>query len=427
MKKEKKYTDAEILGVQKPKEDFMTKFFRSAKFQPKDKVKVTKVCNGFINLVGIVKEIMLSRNDHKTWLAILDFPPELNSNIKIKQHLPWFINFDDLEHIKEDKPKFKVGGRPDKCCCAVCKNSWWNYENQLELITEEYEPITPENILEVLKYNGIKKWWIDHEYRGVENSTYLTVFRNPKWLQHRNLKWLQHLEREVGKLKPLPKKEPALEEALIELGFEHMYENKYNKNGKLFIRLHLNGKNYIVACKDQCWIDGQELVYTTKEQLAKDIAAFEEKHKEPTFEEALSQLGFKKEDSACCHTKGRLAICTGKFQEIYIRKRVTETQEPITYTTKEQLIKDIADFEKKNRAHWSLVDDGGHGKEIGRLHRDKVENTLDDLDISNALYGSSIGNKWGSYYPAIYSGNESDFGILCNDGSLIKAFWRGAE
>ena len=300
----------------------------------------------------------------------------------------------------------------------------------LEFTIEEYEEITPENIAEVLEYNGITNC-------KKENYPHGSFVITPSFtigLDHSN--WLQHLELELGKLKPLPKKkEPTLKEALVELGFKKvssetvgwLYNHEKNRISiciynahKIFIGKY--GTNFY-------WKPLSELItYTTKEQLAKDIAAFKGKYKkESTFEEALLELGFKKEDGSCCHTRGRIAICTGQYKEIRIPGRY-EATEDIIYTTKEQLIKDITEFEKKNRPHWSLIDDGGHGKEIGKLYLDEIIMSPDGYYLVDVylLTECIYITDFFVHQPTQHQTKISDFGILLEDGSLIKAFWKGS-
>lgn len=67
--------------------------------------------------------------------------------------------------------------------------------------TGDFEPITKENILEVLAHNNITDW----QLRGgmLEGRGWLLAF-------DQDGKWLKHLEVEVGKLKPLSKKKETL-------------------------------------------------------------------------------------------------------------------------------------------------------------------------------------------------------------------------
>ena len=77
---------------------------------------------------------------------------------------------------------------------------------------EEFEPITPKNICEVLKYNGIHsdRYYVTeaavvvgvHLYNEKQETYHHFYFTAPNWLQH--------LELEVGRLSPLPKK-PAFD------------------------------------------------------------------------------------------------------------------------------------------------------------------------------------------------------------------------
>ena len=72
---------------------------------------------------------------------------------------------------------------------------------------EEFEPITPKNICEVLKYNGIHsdRYYVTeaavvvgvHLYNEKQETYHHFYFTAPNWLQH--------LELEVGRLSPLPK------------------------------------------------------------------------------------------------------------------------------------------------------------------------------------------------------------------------------
>ncbi len=57
------------------------------------------------------------------------------------------------------------------------------------------QPITPENIQEVLEYNGI-----DKKRYGIE----VNVEYGELILSFKNERWLEHLQVELGKLKPLP-------------------------------------------------------------------------------------------------------------------------------------------------------------------------------------------------------------------------------
>lgn len=235
--------------------------------------------------------------------------------------------------------------------------------DQIELIEEDHEEITPENLTEVLRYNGIDGFNVKVCDGNIyfENIHYKSIKRLV--LDEENSKWLQHLELEVGKLKPLPKKKKklTLEEALIELGFEKGQDNP--------------------------------------------------------------NLGFNR------YLKGSLIICSLIIfpSKYMISNYHTLKEEVITYTTKEQLAKDIATFEEKNRPHWSLVDDGGHGKEIGRIYRDEVENLGSMYQIGSLFIDNTLNVKSASLRPLQYIGKESNFIILCKDGSLIKAFWRNEE
>lgn len=73
---------------------------------------------------------------------------------------------------------------------------------------EEFEPITKDNIAEVLEYNGISQDWfslsknrISYHWTSTNN---IAVYSSSMFFD--NPKWLEHLEVEFGKLKPLPKK-----------------------------------------------------------------------------------------------------------------------------------------------------------------------------------------------------------------------------
>lgn len=341
-----------------------------SKFKVGDDVRVVSATTSSNGLIGWVDKVLTDGKKviYEVWLK------EKRSRI--------FFREDQLRMLEETDAKFKVGDKvkviSDTSFAEVRRlrigsvgnvthvgygTRWYitvrftdNVEygyflEELELVVEEHEEITPDNIAEVLEYNGIKKWiWYPD---GINIDYKINIqFSNPKWLQH--------LELEVGKLKPLPKKkEPTFENALIELGFEFKDDTDASRENT-YIRKYVNVVNWArIARANQRWDESSELIYTTKEQLAKDIAAFEEKH--------------------------------------------------------------------KFRPHWSLVDDGGHGKEIGRIYRDEIKEKVNSgLLVVGAVLRTLFMNYEHSQ-PYQYINKESDFVILFKDGSLVKAFWRGEE
>lgn len=232
MQKEKKYTDAEVLAILI--EELDKKGLKKKKYAFLPPYYICNDTNGIL-LCNTYAEVFI--NNIETLISYKE-PQSINRILAL---------VDEAMGVQkpEEKPKFKVGDRvrilsdavyyagdalggtvvtgkiksaigkigfiesispknriavhglPDECGCS------WFYESSfLELIEEKYEPITPENIEEVLKYNGVQNWQVCKYVNGVENDILLILFDNPKWLQH--------LELEVGKLKLLPKKKEQL-------------------------------------------------------------------------------------------------------------------------------------------------------------------------------------------------------------------------
>lgn len=109
---------------------------------------------------------------------------------------------------------------------------------------EPTQPITKENIREVLEYNDI------FDFSCTDYCLYKKIFcnrSNESSINFANPKWLQHLEVEVGKLKglPMPKHEPhwVITKDGVEIGKiiaskqtfwgESLYENFYKDIDKL--------------------------------------------------------------------------------------------------------------------------------------------------------------------------------------------------
>lgn len=74
-----------------------------------------------------------------------------------------------------------------------------------EMNYELFEEITKDNILEVLKYNGVDGG-IDKDYDSdIKYISIVNKFTYDFFISLSSPNWLQHLELEAGKLKPLPK------------------------------------------------------------------------------------------------------------------------------------------------------------------------------------------------------------------------------
>lgn len=115
---------------------------------------------------------------------------------------------------------------------------------------QEYQPITKDNIAEVLEYNGIDKklYMIDKcyitclKFVNIENYGNCISFRNPKWLQL--------VEVYFGKLKPLPLPKFDFVQYLLDNGFKEDSGNLYNQNRAIKIIAEAN-KFYIEDCEIQ--------------------------------------------------------------------------------------------------------------------------------------------------------------------------------
>jgi len=289
MQKEKKYTDAEVLAIlieeleNKPElidhEDIHISLYVSHA-RINDLRIFYKEPQSINRILALVDEAMgVQKQEEKTTFKVGDRVRILSDAIDTVNKVTVVKSHNVKSAIgcigiivegRTNTSKLRVAELPNECYSDYfC--SWYYRDDQLELIEEEHEPITPENIEEVLKYNGVQNWQVCKYVNGVENDILLILFDNPKWLQH--------LELEVGKLKPLPKKkEPTLEEALVELGFTCVADStlgRYYRRNKVMIQS---------TGLLQIWFfnnhnDSLQLIsYTTKEQLAKDIAAFEERY-----------------------------------------------------------------------------------------------------------------------------------------------------
>lgn len=427
MQKEKKYTDAEVLVILIEELD---------KKGLKKKARIYSPPTYFYNYtsgISLYKEYAI--------VFINDV------DIKIYYKEPQSINrilalADKAIGIKkqEEKPKFKVGDRvminagllcPYSGYEGIIKNirgdlsgyrveinklnwAWIFDESDLELIEEEHEPITPENIEEVLKYNGfVRSILSDKDHTQWQKQNILIVIGHIKeWIPYLLSVKIDLSYSPVSNIleptfdnfltallglgiQPLPKKkkEPSIAEILVSTAYTHAYPPK-----------------------------------------------------EPTLEEALIELGFELIGNyGCCHYKNKIygfILNSNKMQLSFkpIINYSTDIYQRFTYTTKEQLAKDIAAFEEKHkfRPHWSLVDDGGHGKEIGKIYLDTLQKSVIYKDLWRI---DNFINLWvvdryrhiinvisfPPVLPAQHVGKECDFGILCKDGSLIKAFWKGEE
>jgi len=379
MQKEKKYTDAEVLAILI--EELDKKCIANS--------KMYKSFDGKCPSYGIKTPFRTSICLWRDYAKI-----DLKNSTKII-HIyyeePQSINrilalVDEALGVpkQEEKHKFKVGDKVKVLREGSCKNFVGNILeigkndnfdtvairgdgisicivklNEIEPVVEEYEPITPDNIAEVLKYNGINNFKIESTDSGMAIYFLDISGMRISAIRFDHSKWLEHIELDTGKLKPLPKKkEQTLEEALIELEFKKIGVSHY--------------------------IHGNIRVNISTDFLI-------------------------------------------NFRRAYVSYKYNETTKELTYTTKEQLAKDIAAFEEKHktRPHWVLVDDGGHGKEIGRIYEDAL---FDSHYNFSYLAGKIL--KWEKgilVLPRYEKEQKKDYGIILENGSLIKAFWKGEE
>jgi len=140
--------------------------------------------------------------------------------------------------------KFYVNGKPYASENIIVPD--FKKENKME-----YQEITPENIAEVLKFNGIDKKLYTVQAKHIDCYTkcgnYCDIFN------FNNQLWLQLVEVHFGKLKPLPKANPF---DVVKVGdwvrskktlYHYQCQLPYRTKDKWYQRVELNNKKCFVC------------------------------------------------------------------------------------------------------------------------------------------------------------------------------------
>jgi hypothetical protein len=140
--------------------------------------------------------------------------------------------------------KFYVNGKPYASENIIVPD--FKKENKME-----YQEITPENIAEVLKFNGIDKKLYTVQAKHIDCYTkcgnYCDIFN------FNNQLWLQLVEVHFGKLKPLPKANPF---DVVKVGdwvrskktlYHYQCQLPYRTKDKWYQRIELNNKKCFVC------------------------------------------------------------------------------------------------------------------------------------------------------------------------------------